>query len=116
MQGIIIDTNKQYVKLICEKGEIIIDINGKYLKNKDGKGVIRKIKIKEGSSGRCTAIAELRDKINKNKPTSLTSDDILQEQKILLALGLAGITGKMVKLSEIKDDFTITGKFDSLYP
>lgn len=116
VSGLLEDNGGEDVKLVCEKGEIIIQIGGKNLKIKNIGGKIRNIRIREGKSGRCEAIAELRDFINYEKPTSITTEELLTEQKVLLALGLSGITDKKVRLSEIKNNFTITGRFNNLYP
>lgn len=106
----------QHIRFVCAKGEIIINIGGKNLKTKDAAGKIKNIKIQSNKSGRCVAMAELRDYINDKRPTSITAKEILTEQKVLLALGYSGITGKKTKLAEIKDNFTITGRFGNLYP
>jgi len=116
VSGFITDTNKQCVKLVCEKGEIIVDIGGKSLKTKSRDEKTKNVKTRKGVSGRCVAIAELRDYINCQKPTSLNAEKVLTEQKILLALGYAGVTGTKTRLTEIKNNFTITGKFKNLYP
>ena len=114
--GILEDRGGEHVILSCEKGEIIIQIGGKNLRTRNNYGKIKDVKIRHGKSGRCEAMAELRDSINHAKPTSLSAEIILTEQKILMALGLSGITGRKVKLAEVKNSFTITGKFNGLYP
>lgn len=114
--GLITDEGGQNVKLICDKGEIMINIGGKNLKIKDSAGRIKNIKIRSGASGRINAIAELRDFINYKKPPSITPEEILNEQKVIFALGRSGITGKKTRPSEIKGGFTVTGKFNNLYP
>ncbi len=114
--GELTDNGGDYISLKCEKGEILIQIGGKWLKSKYGSWKMRSIRIKKGPSGRCGAMAELRDSINLRKPTSLTTKSMLSEQKILMALGLSGITGKKINPAELNDNFTITGKFNGLYP
>lgn len=114
--GILKDLGGEHVILSCKNGEIRIQIGGKNLSTRSGSGKMRKVKIRPGKSGRCAAMAELRDFINYRRSTSLTAEIILREQRILMALGLSGITGKKVKLSEIKNNFTVTGKFNGLYP
>ena len=116
ISGLLKDNGGKNVNLICAKGEMIINIGGKSLKIKNSAGKIKKIWIRKGKSGRCNALAELRDFINFKKPTSLTPEIMLAEQKTLFALGYSGIVGRKVKLSEIKNNFTITGKFNNLYP
>jgi len=110
------NTNESCLKILCEFGEIIIDLNGNYFKTKSNNGEITNVKVEEGPSGRCSAIAELRDYINYKHPTTITAKEILNEQKIILALGLAGIRRNKTKLSDLQDKFTITGRFGNLFP
>lgn len=118
VSGLITGASGKYVKLVCEHGEILIVDDKNYLIIIDYKlKVQKKYKIASSASGRCIAISELRDFINYKKAPTITIEEIIVEQKILLALGYSGIKlGKKTSLSEIQNNFTITGRFNNLYP
>lgn len=117
ISGLITDESGHNVKLICGAGEIVILSSGKNLKTRSRGGKFKNIKIRKGVSGRMAAIAELRDFINSGRPTTMKTDHILIEQKVLMALGYSGIkSGRKTKLSEIKDGFTVSGRMGNLYP
>lgn len=115
--GLITDESGHHTKLVCEKGEILILGSGRYLKTKSRTGKIKNIRIRKGVSGRRAAIEELRDFINSGKPATMSAEEILTEQRILMAIAYSGIrSGRKIRLSKIKDGFTVTGRIGNLYP
>ncbi|MBI3046043.1 MAG: Gfo/Idh/MocA family oxidoreductase [Candidatus Harrisonbacteria bacterium] len=116
VSGLITDRDGRNTGLICERGEIWIMSDGRSLRLKDNNGKIRNIKIKKGLSGTITAISELRESLARKKPTSITAEEILKEQRILMALGYSGIyNSRKTALQDIDDNFTITGRTGNLY-
>ena len=117
LSGLITSIRARDVELSCEKGKLLISENGECLQSFSEKGESRKLKIKTGKSGIVVALAEIRDFISHNKKVSMSAEEMLKEQRILLALGCSGVAfGKKIRLSEVQDDFTITGRTGELYP
>ena len=117
ISGMITCASGKNVKLICEKGEIQVNNNGKDLLTIDQNGNVKNIKIKKGVSGICQALREISENIREGKTLSLDAQKILSEQKILLGLGYSGINnGKKIRLEDVEDNFTITGRINNLFP
>ncbi|MDE2001608.1 MAG: Gfo/Idh/MocA family oxidoreductase [Patescibacteria group bacterium] len=107
----------QNIRALCTNGEVAVYNNGESIMTRSKKSPLRKIRKKKGVSGRVQSFIELRDAIIKKEAPSLTPAELLREQKMLLALGYSGAHGRRkTKLSEINDAFTVTGKFNGLYP
>ncbi|MBU4348427.1 Gfo/Idh/MocA family oxidoreductase [Patescibacteria group bacterium] len=117
VSAIITEANGQNIKLICEKGEILIAQNGKFLEliSKNNKRLIKKIK-KGKLSGTQIAINEIKNNILNNKPLGISPSEILNGQKIITALASsAANNSQKIKISDINKNLSITGKINNLY-
>jgi predicted dehydrogenase len=113
----ITEANGQNIKLICKKGEILIAQNGKFLKLLTKK---RNYIIKQFKRGRLSAtqiaINEIRNNILNGKPLGISPSEILNGQKILIALASsAANNGQKIRISSINKKLSVTGKTNNLY-
>lgn len=107
--------------LYGSKGAIVVGADGAWIDRRiSGPGhspePTQRIVPHVTASGRVRAYQELRDAILFGTPCSISTDEILQGQRILMAIAASSLRGAgRLRLNEVSDDFSISGKFGANY-
>lgn len=121
--GIISSAGGMNVCIAGDKGTITVAADGSWISiHKKGSGGgpyflnRRKLDIEASRSGTQAAFDELISAVSLDEPLSLGLDEIECGQLILLGFVLSALRGgRRVSLSEIPDDFTVTGRFGEMF-
>jgi predicted dehydrogenase len=110
------------VVLYGSKGVMTVGANGAWIDQRvSGTGHVpeptRRIVPRPTVSGRVRAYQELRDTLLSGAPSPITPHEILQGQRILMAIVASSLRGgARLRLDEVSDDLEVTGKFGTNYP
>jgi scyllo-inositol 2-dehydrogenase (NAD+) len=110
------------VVLYGTKGAITVGANGAWIDRRisgpnHSPKPTQRIVPQATVSGRVRAFEELRDAILSGAPCSISPDEILQGQRILMAMVASSLRdGARLRLDEVSDDFKVSGKFGTNYP
>lgn len=124
VNGIISSASGLNTRLAGTEGTLTIIADGSWLemRKKDSDQTpyhlsVDKIPVDSESSGTQRAFLELISAISGNeKQLSITTDEILVSQRILLSLVVSSIKGsRKIDPLQIEESFTVTGKFGSHY-
>ena len=120
--GCISSVPSNSVVLYGSKGAITVGTNGAWIDRRitgpnHAPELTQRIVPQASVSGRVRAYAELRDAILSGAPSSISPDEILQGQRILMAIVASSLRGgARLRLDEVSDDFEVSGKFGTNYP
>jgi predicted dehydrogenase len=121
LSATILPTGAGVVRLICERGEYVIGGNTSWLAVREyGTGIRvsgeREVSVPFTMSGRRRALMELASAVRGEGATSYSAADILRSNQLGLAGAWSAVNqGRMVRLDEVPDDFTVTGRKGDLF-
>lgn len=121
LSATILPTGSGVVRLICERGEYVIGGNTSWLAVREyGTGIRvsgeREVSVPFTMSGRRRALMELASAVRGEGATSYSAADILRSNQLGLAGAWSAVNqGRMVRLDEVPDDFTVTGRKGDLF-
>ena len=110
------------VDIACEQGRVSVGVDGTTVECRwaiDGSGYFRGFEshvVRPEQSGLEVALSELRDNVTQGTPNSTAFTRALNGHQALLALALSGTRqGSAVRVADVSDDFTITGRQGSRF-
>ena len=123
VNGIITAASGLNTRLSCTSGNITIAANGSWIEIRKGIGETssyhlreEKLEIVPKMSGTQRAFCELNAAIRNNKKLSISPEEIAISQNLLFGFVCSSLQkGIRFSLPWLDDDFTVTGRFGSLY-
>jgi len=107
--------------LYGSKGAMIVGANGAWIDRRisgpdHSPEPSQRIFPQAAASGRVRAYQELRDAVLSGAPCSISMDEILQGQRILMTIAASSLRGgARLRLDEVSDGFVVSGKFGTNY-
>lgn len=110
VRGVIVPEEGSNVLLIGSKGKVTIGGDGGWIETQG-----RRVEARSCMSGTARAFVGLESAVRSGTPAPMPPEDIYAAQQILLAIALSGLRGGgRTLLTDIKPEFTVTGRSGSL--
>jgi predicted dehydrogenase len=123
INGVITSSAGLNIRLSGTTGTLVVMADGSWIevhRKKDQRSpyntLVQQIEIRPSTSGTQKVFQELTDALKVSGELSIRPEEIAISQSILLSFALSSILGgSKLAINELPTDFTVTGRFGSLY-